>query len=79
MIKSFTILHNIGNKMRHFFLKWRDMSNERTLALEMHEEGPVRAEVFEAKVTLKNLKAFMSTEGYDNKEIEEALNSEKLR
>ena len=67
--KSFAILHSIGNKLRHFFLKWRDASNEKTLALEMHEEGPVREEVFESKAVLKNLKEFMTKEGYDEKEI----------
>ncbi len=49
MLKSFTLLRNIGNKMRHFFLKWKEGANERTLAKEMHEEGPIREEVFEIK------------------------------
>lgn len=50
LVKSFTILHSIGNKLRHFFLRWKETANERTLALEMHEEGPVREEVFEANI-----------------------------
>ena len=60
LIKSFTILHSIGNKLRHFFQKWRDTANERTLALEMHEEGPVRDEWFDAKMQLKNIKELMT-------------------
>lgn len=69
LIKSFTILHSLGNKVRHFFLRWKDAAYERSTALEMHEEGPVREEVFEANVQLKNLKEFMAKEGYDPKDI----------
>jgi hypothetical protein len=47
MIKSFTILHTIGNKVRYFFQKWKEGANELTLAKEMHEEGPIREEVFD--------------------------------
>eukprot|EP00347_Sterkiella_histriomuscorum_P005910 403354803 len=79
MIKSFTILQCVGNKLRHFFLKWKETANERTVALEMHEEGPIREEVFEANIQLKNIKEFMSKEGYDPKDIQEALKKEKDR
>lgn len=69
MLKSFTILQNIGKQMRHFFLKWKEMSNERSLLKEMHEEGPVREEVFEAAHEMRNLKKFMTKEGYNEKEV----------
>lgn len=45
----------------------------------MHEEGPIREQVFEAKAVLQNLKSLMQSEGYDNKQIEEALKKEKER
>lgn len=51
--------------MRHYFLKWKEVSNEKTLVKEMHEEGPIRDQVFEAEVEYKNLKNFMKVEGYD--------------
>jgi hypothetical protein len=35
-------MYSIGNKLRHFFQQWKFQSNERSLAKEMHEEGPVR-------------------------------------
>lgn len=60
LVKSFTILHNLGNSMRAHFLKWKEWSQEQTLAIEMQEEGPIREEVLEAKIQLNNLKNFMS-------------------
>jgi hypothetical protein len=73
MIKSFTILHTIGNKLRHFFMKWKEGASERTLAMEMHDEGPIREEVFYIKAKLKNLRRLMAEEGYDEKDIQAAL------
>lgn len=43
----------------------------------MHEEGPIREEVFEIKAQFKNLKKLMEDEGYDEKDIIEALKQEK--
>jgi hypothetical protein len=48
-IRFYNILHTLSNKLRYFFQKWKEMSNERTLAMEMHDEGPIREEVFELK------------------------------
>ncbi len=79
MLKSFTILHNIGNKLRHFFLRWKEGSDERALEKEMLEEGPVREEVFEAKAEFKNLKKLLEQEGYNDKEIQKALNDQKQK
>ena len=45
----------------------------------MHEEGPVREEVFEAKARFMNLRALMKSEGYDDKDIEDAIKQEKGR
>lgn len=45
----------------------------------MHEEGPVREEVFDARSEFKNLKNFMNDEGYDDKHIADALKQEKDR
>lgn len=45
----------------------------------MQEEGPVREEVFEIKAQYKNLKSLMEDEGYNEKDINEALNEEKKR
>lgn len=43
----------------------------------MHEEGPIREEVFEERIKYKNLKCLMRTEGYEEKEIAEAIDGEK--
>lgn len=48
-------MYNIGNKLRFFFTQWKNGSDERTLAKEMHEEGPVREEVFEQRILFSNL------------------------
>jgi len=79
LIKSFTILRNLSGKLRYHFIKWKEAAAENTLALEMHEEGPVREEVFEAKARFMNLRALMKSEGYDDKDIEDAIKQEKGR
>ena len=45
--KVFTIIHNLSNKARAYFLQWKEITNKLALAQELHEEGPVREEVFE--------------------------------
>jgi len=78
-MKQFTILFSIGNQVRHFFLKWKHQSNERSLAKEMNEEGPVREEVFEERIKYENLKCLLKDEGYEERDIAGALNQEKGR
>ena len=45
----------------------------------MHTEGPVREEIFEDNIKLKNLKNFMKKEGYEAKDIDQAIKDEKQR
>jgi len=45
----------------------------------MHEEGPVREEVFEERIKYENMKDLMKKEGYEEKDIADALNTEKGR
>ena len=45
----------------------------------MNEEGPVREEVFEERLQFLNLKDLMHKEGYEEKDIADALNQEKGR
>lgn len=45
----------------------------------MHEEGPIREEVFEERIKYENLKDLMKNEGYEDKDIASALNAEKDR
>jgi hypothetical protein len=52
------------NKMRVYFLKWKHNTEKDLLALEMHNEGPVREQIFEERINLKNLEKFMGEEGY---------------
>jgi hypothetical protein len=35
----------------------------------MHEEGPVREQVFEDRIFFENCKSFMKAEGYDSHDI----------
>jgi hypothetical protein len=65
--------------MRYYFTQWKEVSNQRTLVKEMHEEGPIREEVFEARIQLQNHKDFLTSEGYDPKQIQEAIKAEKDR
>jgi hypothetical protein len=65
--------------LRFHFIKWKEGAAEKTLALEMHEEGPVREQVFEAKARFMNIKALMKEEGYDDKDIADAINVETGR
>ena len=78
-IKFYNVLHTLSNKVRHFFQRWREAACERTLALEMHEEGPIREQVFELKAEFKNLKGLMNEEGYDDKDMHQAIQGEKAR
>ena len=79
MVKFYNVLHTLSNKVRYFFQKWKESSNERTLALEMHNEGPVREQVFELKAQFKNLKGLMNEQGYDEKDVQDAIKQEKAR
>lgn len=47
VFKAFTVMHNMSNKLRQCFNKWKKHSNFNTLVKEMNEEGPVREEMFE--------------------------------
>lgn len=58
---------------------WKKGSDCKTLAKEMNEEGPIREQVFEERILLQNHKNFMSKEGFDEKEIQQALKDEKAR
>jgi hypothetical protein len=40
--KAYTVLHNISNKMRVYFQRWKDTTEKIQLDEEMHFEGPVR-------------------------------------
>ena len=45
----------------------------------MNEEGPIREEAFQYRVELINLTDFLKKEGYDDKEILDALKEEKSK
>ena len=45
----------------------------------MHNEGPVREEIFHDKQVLHNLKTFMTKEGYEEKDIEQVLKNNRSR
>ncbi len=38
----------------------------------MNEEGPVREQIFEERQKLRNLQDFMTKEGYENHEVDDA-------
>ncbi len=40
----------------------------------MHNEGPVREQIFEERIVLKNYEDLMREEGYSEEDIKEALN-----
>jgi len=68
-IKGFTILLNIGNMVRFYFNNWKESANKASLSKEMHEEGPIREEIFEDKIVLSNIRDLMKSEGYHEKDV----------
>ena len=69
LTKAYTVIHHLCNKTRGYFLHWKEVSAKAALAQELHEEGPIREEVFEQRQVLENCKNFMRDEGYDEREI----------
>lgn len=69
MHKVFTIIHNLSNKTRAYFLRWKENADKTALIQELNDEGPVREQVFEHRQVLENCKNFMRDEGYTDREI----------
>lgn len=69
----FAVIHNLSNKTRAYFQRWIENSAKIALHKEMHEEGPIREEVFEQRQLLENCKSFMRDEGYGEREIQSVL------
>lgn len=55
--------------MRVYFQRWKDSTEKYQLNEEMHYEGPVREEIFEERIVLKNCENFMRDEGYSEEDI----------
>ena len=71
--KVFTMIHHLSNKTRAYFLRWKETADKKALIQEIHEEGPVREQVFEQRQVLENCKNFMRDEGYSEREIQQIL------
>ena len=61
-----TVLNSLSTKIRAYFLRWKQRDQTEKLKEEMNEEGPVREQIFEENITLKNLVNLMKEEGYGN-------------
>jgi len=60
--------------LRDVFQRWRYQTEQKSLAIELHEEGPIREQDFNYKSELRNLKDMLTYEGYDDAEMFKALN-----
>jgi hypothetical protein len=79
VIKAYTVLHNVSNKLRVYFQRWKDSTAKSELSEEMHWEGPVREEIFEERINMKNLENLMREEGYSEEDIQLALKKGQMR
>lgn len=75
-LKKYVVGQNLDKTMRKLFLRWREQSNKKSLALELYDEGPVRHQEIGLKADLKNIKSYMKQEGYDDQDTATALNEQ---
>ena len=68
---------NNAQKMRSYFIQWKEQSEKKTLIKELNEEGPVREQDFNYRSELRNIKDLMKEEGYDGEDLDGALKSHK--
>lgn len=77
-VKGFTIIGNFTKSLRWHFQQWREGAELRSVAKEMHEEGPIREDAFDKRNKLINLTDFLHKEGYDDQEILGALQVKRV-
>jgi hypothetical protein len=53
--KMHTVMQKVLHKVRAYFMRWKQSADGKTLAEELHDEGPIREQIFEDRIVLKNL------------------------